>query len=126
MRYRVAHRSAAARPGLTQVLAAARNHPLLNQKDLTRMSNIAHAQATLNRLKNDVRRFKTATSGGALTPEQIQNLGSLLSDTIEVLDAFLGKQSRDLALSGRKIAQNDGIEKFGRSASISGTKVGQN
>ena len=89
------------------------------------MSNIVHAQATLNRLKNDVRQFKTATASGVLTPAQVQKLGSLLSDTVEVLDALLSKNS-DVAISGSKIAQNDGIGKFGRNVGVNGTKVGQN
>ena len=89
------------------------------------MSNIVHAQATLNRLKNDVRQFKTATASGVLTPAQVQKLGSLLSDTVEVLDALLSKNS-DVTIGGSKIAQNDGIGKFGRNVGVNGTKVGQN
>ena len=89
------------------------------------MSNIAHAQATLKRLKNDVRQFKTATASGVLTAAQVQKLGSLLSDTVEVLDALLNKNS-DVAISGSKIAQNDGTGKFGRNVGVGGTKVGQN
>ena len=116
---------AAQRSGLTQALAAACVNRLLNQKGLTQMSNIAHAQATLNRLKNDVRQFKTATSSGVLTPAHVQKLGSLLSDTVEVLDALLSKNT-DVALNGNKIAQNDGMAKFGRNVGVNGTKVGQN
>jgi hypothetical protein len=89
------------------------------------MSNITNARVTVNRLKNDVRQFKAATSSGVLTPAQIEKLGSLLSDNVDVLDALLRKNT-DVALNGSKIAQNDGIPKFGRSVGVGGSKVGQN
>ena len=35
-------------------------------------------------------------------------------------------KNRDVAISGSKIAQNDGTGKFGRNVGVGGTKVGQN
>lgn len=90
------------------------------------MSHLATARLTLQRLKHDARQFKTATATGTLTPAQIQKLGAMLVDTVDLLDALLNKNN-DVALSGAKIADQDGtqLRKPG-SLGLRGGKVGQN
>ena len=55
-----------------------------------------------NDLKNRVRNLKNATSSGTLTPQQMISLVGLLSETLELVDELLNKNT-DVQISGAKI-----------------------
>ena len=57
------------------------------------------------RLKNNVRTFVAATSNGTMTPAQVRQLGALLQENVDILEAMFRK-TNDLQIWGRKVSQN--------------------
>ena len=55
-----------------------------------------------NDLKNRVRVLKSMTATGNLTPQQMVSLVGLLSETIDLVDQMLNKNS-DVVINGSKI-----------------------